>query len=78
MPDKLAQKIIKLEFIYYLESRTVNDGVSPELCSLGYVKVENVAQKLLQLGPGALMAKINVKSAYHVIPIVFTGYAVGW
>ena len=51
------------------KSVNVNDGISPELCSLHYVKVDDVARKVVQLGPGALMAKIDIKSAYHVVPI---------
>jgi hypothetical protein len=45
----------------YPEGKSVNDGISSELCSLKYVKVDDVARKVLQLGPGALMAKIDKK-----------------
>ena len=53
----------------YPEGRSVNDGISPDLCSLQYVKVDDVVQQVLQLGPGALMAKLDVKSAYRIVPV---------
>ena len=51
------------------EGRSINDGISQESCSLKYTKVENVVEKLLELGPGALMAKMDVQSAYRVVPV---------
>jgi hypothetical protein len=53
----------------YPEGRSVNDGISSDLCSLQYVKVDDVVRQLLQLGPGALMAKLDVKSAYWIVPV---------
>jgi hypothetical protein len=43
-----------------------NDGISSDLCSLQYVKVDDVVRQLLQLG---LMAKLDVKSAYRIVPV---------
>jgi len=51
------------------ESRSVNDGVNRELCSLQYARVEEVVWKLLGLGPGAQMAKIDIRSAYRMVPV---------
>ena len=34
------------------EGKSVNDGIDPELCSLNYVKVDDVALAVWQLGPG--------------------------
>ena len=53
----------------YPEGKSINDGISSELCSLQYVKVDDVARKVLQLGPGTLMTKIDIKSAYRVVPV---------
>ena len=39
----------------------------PALCSLKYVKVEQVAEKAVLLGKGSLIAKIDVKSAYLLL-----------
>jgi hypothetical protein len=47
--------------------RSVNDGIAPELCSLTYASVDQVADTAAQLGRGTLMAKIDVDSAYRLI-----------
>ena len=44
----------------------MNDG---SLCSLSYDTVEEISQKVMALGRGALMAKVDVKSAYRLVPI---------
>ena len=51
------------------EGRSVNDGISPSLCTLQYTSVERVARAVQTLGPGALLAKVDVKSAYRLIPV---------
>ena len=48
---------------------SVNDGIDPACCSLTYLSVEAVAQEAAVLGTGALMAKVDVESAYRLIPI---------
>ena len=42
--------------------------VSVPSCAL-YNIVDNVVRQLLQLGPGALMAKLDIKSAYRIVPV---------
>ena len=51
------------------EEKSVNDGINPSHCSLQYVRVDDVVKQLLRLGPGALMAKLDVKSAYRIVPV---------
>ena len=48
---------------------SVNDGIDPELCSLSYISVEQVANVVARFSPGALLAKIDVESAYRLIPV---------
>eukprot|EP00731_Ephydatia_muelleri_P012479 Em0006g1373a len=48
---------------------SVNDGIDSELCSLSYVSVEDVASIILRLGRGTLMAKVDIKSAYRLLPV---------
>ena len=49
--------------------RSVNDGIDPALCSLSYVSVDTVAAAAAAFGPGALMAKVDIESAYRLIPV---------
>ena len=51
------------------EGASVNDAIDPALCSLKYISVEQVAEKAVMLGKGSLIAKIDVKSAYRLIPV---------
>ena len=51
------------------ENHSVNDGIDATLTSLTYTRVEQVAQAVLELGPGTQMAKIDIKSAFRIIPV---------
>ena len=51
------------------EGFSVNDGISPDLCSLSYISVDDVAKIIAQLGPGTQLAKVDIKSAYRMVPI---------
>ena len=48
---------------------SVNDGISSPLCTLTYTSVDRVARAAHQLGPGALLAKADIKSAYRLVPV---------
>ena len=48
---------------------SVNDGIDPLLCSLSYVSVDEVAAIAAGLGRGALLAKIDIESAYRLVPV---------
>ena len=49
--------------------RSVNDGIDPEFCSLSYTTVDDVADVAVRLGVGALLAKVDIESAYRLIPV---------
>ena len=49
--------------------RSVNDGVSESLCSLRYVTVGDALKLVAQLGPGTVLAKVDVKRAYRNVPL---------
>ena len=53
----------------YPPAYSVNDGIDPDLCSLTYCTVEQVAAVVAVYTQGALLAKINVESAYRLIPV---------
>lgn len=48
--------------------KSVNDGIPADLCSLSYVRTEQVVQCILQLGSGAKMAKFNIKKCLSPYP----------
>ena len=51
------------------ENHSVNDGISPESCSLTYTTVECAAELIMKRGRGALLAKIDIESAYRNVPV---------
>ncbi len=51
------------------KGNSVNDGVPPDLCSLEYTSVDEAAQLVKMCGKGAWMAKIDLQSAYRMVPI---------
>ena len=49
---------------------SVNDGIPKNLCSLSYITVDAAINHVLTtLGPGTLLAKVNIKSAFHLLPV---------
>ena len=48
---------------------SVNDAIDPGLCSMEYITVDCVARRAWQMGPGALLAKADIKSAYRIVPV---------
>ena len=51
------------------KGRSVNDGIDPAFCSMAYTTVEEVATLAASLGKGTLMAKVDIESAYRLIPV---------
>ena len=51
------------------ENHSVNDGISRELATLSYVTVDEVIDRVLKLGRGTLMAKMDIKQAYRNVPV---------
>ena len=51
----------------YPPQGSVNDRINPDVCSLEYTSVDRVAVAAWSLGRGALLAKVDIKSAYRII-----------
>ena len=51
------------------KDHSVNDGISKPLCSLKYVTIDDAIKEIIWLGPGALLAKIDIKSAFRLLPV---------
>ena len=49
--------------------RSVNDGIDPSLCSLSYITVDQVVEVAMHFGREALLAKVDIESAYRLIPV---------
>ncbi|XP_062578413.1 uncharacterized protein LOC134240321 isoform X1 [Saccostrea cucullata] len=53
----------------YPESNSINDYIDPELCTVNYSSFDKVVDMISVLGKGALLGKVDVKSAFRLIPI---------
>ena len=53
--------------------QSVKDGVSSKLSSLSYSSVDDVVDLILCLGKGTRLVKVDLKHAYHQIPVPSTG-----
>ena len=51
------------------EGASINDAIDSTLCSLKYITVDQVAQQAVRLGKGSLLAKIDIKAAYRLVPV---------
>ena len=53
----------------FLQGLSVNDDIDPTLCSMAYVSIDEVTDLINSLGTDAMMAKVDIESAYHRIPV---------
>ena len=51
------------------DGASVNDGIPKETCSLFYISVDTMVDRVLAFGQGALLAKLDVKQAYRMVPV---------
>ena len=51
------------------EGASTNDGISSDLCSLKYSSVDDALQFIRALGQHTLLIKVDLKSAYRMVPI---------
>ena len=49
---------------------SVNDGISTEGTSVQYARIDDAVSMIKQLGQGCFVAKTDIKSAFHIIPIL--------
>jgi hypothetical protein len=51
------------------KGQSVNDGIDPSNCSFHYSSITDAAKRVVECGRGALMAKLDLKSAYRMVPV---------
>ena len=51
------------------KSRSVNDAVSKELCSIAYVSLNDAVAWIQSLSRGFLLAKLDLREAYRAVPV---------
>ena len=48
---------------------SINDRISRETASLSYVTIDIIADRIRSLGRGTMLAKLDVKSAFRIVPV---------
>ena len=49
--------------------RSVNDGISPSLCSLRYTSVDNAVDIIMKLGQSTELVKMGLSNVYCMVPV---------
>ena len=60
------------------EGRSVNSGIEADLCSMHYLRLDEVTQRIMEMGEGTEMAKMDIESAYRMVrsaPKIFSAVA---
>ena len=50
-------------------TRSVNDGIPSNLCSLQYASIDEAVAIVSLLGRGTMLVKIDLKDAYRIVPV---------
>ena len=50
-------------------SVNVNDGILPKCCAFRYSSVDAATEAVVRANRGALLAKVNIKSAYRIVEV---------
>ena len=53
----------------YPQSRSVNEGIDDALCSLKYASMDDALRIIEGLGRGTNLLKVDLKSAYRMVPV---------
>ena len=51
------------------EGFSVSNGVDKDLCCLSYMSVDEVAERVVEVGKGAMLVKFDLKAAYRNVPV---------
>lgn len=60
---------------------SVNDAISPDLCSVSYISIDHAVELVQAVGRGGLLAKLDLKEAYRAVPVHPADqclFGVGW
>lgn len=58
-----------MEAYHRPSGESVNDGINPEMTTLSYIRIDEIAKRIAQCGKNAMLAKVDIEEAYRLIPI---------
>ncbi|XP_065197613.1 uncharacterized protein LOC135829134 [Sycon ciliatum] len=71
---KTNGKFRLIHHLSYPDRMSVNDGMNKDSFSLHYVTVDDAIELLQRQGTGALMAKLDIRNAFRLVPVAPTAY----
>ncbi|XP_063797403.1 uncharacterized protein LOC134958620 [Pseudophryne corroboree] len=69
VPKKTPGAFRLIQHLSYPSGSSVNDAIPPAHCSVVYQSFDEALELVRSYGPGALMAKIDVESAFRLLPL---------
>ncbi|KAM4770950.1 uncharacterized protein WCC33_002735 [Rhinophrynus dorsalis] len=69
VPKKEIGKFRLIQHLSYPEEGSVNDALEKELCSVQYQSFDEALEIVKGVGPGAMLAKVDVESAFRLLPL---------
>ncbi|KAM4795968.1 uncharacterized protein WCC33_001075 [Rhinophrynus dorsalis] len=69
VPKKEVGKFRLIQHLSYPEGGSVNDALEKELCSVQYQSFDEALEIVKGVGPGAMLAKVDVESAFRLLPL---------
>ncbi|XP_077775069.1 uncharacterized protein LOC144325502 [Podarcis muralis] len=69
VPKKAPGEFRLIHNLSHPRGTSVNDVIPPELCSVRYASLDHAIKMIRKFGPGALLAKCDIESAFRLLPI---------
>nr|XP_034972425.1 uncharacterized protein LOC118085646 [Zootoca vivipara] len=69
VPKKVPGEFRLIHNLSYPKGGSVNDAIPREQCSVHYASLDHAIKLVRECGPGALMAKCDIESAFRLLPV---------
>ena len=69
VPKNTSWEFSLIHHLSYPRGSSVNDGISPENCSVSCATISDAIQHIKATGTGCFLAKTDIKNAFRIIPI---------
>lgn len=69
VPKKEVGKFWLIHHLSYPKGDSVNDGISKDEASVSYVSFYRAVVLVRDAGPGTLLAKSDIESAFRLLPV---------
>ncbi|XP_053098810.1 uncharacterized protein LOC128322103 isoform X1 [Hemicordylus capensis] len=69
VPKKVPGEFRLIHHLSHPRGSSVNDGIPDSLCSVRYTSFDEAVKVVRSRGPGALLAKCDIESAFRLLPV---------